>query len=212
MTVITAYIGMTTSQGKIGISIMIKTEFFPAPGSMALLTIGAIAALVHIIQLVAGVAGRRRLYILFIHMATGTSHFAVTASQAKLCFIVIKLDRAPAIFIMATLTLPEKLTHFTGRMRTVIGMTAITCMRRFTIFFPGLMAFPACDLAVLTAQGKIGEIMIECQLVQLDNIRVPTLMIRMATFTGLAADCWHTPVITRVIVDVITNFLVAIQA
>lgn len=130
---------------------MIKTKFFPAPGGMAFLAVRAITALMHIIELVTGITGLGCLHILFIHVAAATGYFTVPASQTKLGFIMIKLDAAPTIFVMATLTLFEGLAHFPGGVRTVIRMTTVACMWCLPVFIPGLVTLPACHFAMLAA-------------------------------------------------------------
>jgi hypothetical protein len=99
------HIGMPSAQGEIRVRIMVKTEFFPAPGGMALLAVRTITALVYIIELVTGITGLGRLHILFIHVATATGNLAMPTHQAKPGFIMIIPDAAPAIFVVATVTL-----------------------------------------------------------------------------------------------------------
>lgn len=53
--------------------------------------------------------------------------------------------------------------------------------------------------------------MIECQLVQLNDIRIAALVFSMAAFTGLTTYRRHTPVVTHMIIDVLTDFLMTIQ-
>ncbi|MEJ2391042.1 MAG: hypothetical protein P8019_06520 [Gammaproteobacteria bacterium] len=91
-------------------------------------------------------------------------------------------------------------------------MTTVAGMGCLTVFFAGLVTLPACHLAMLSAQFKVSKIMIKRQLVELNDIRIAALVVGMTAFTGLAPDRRHTPVVTHVIVDVLADFPVAIQA
>ena len=64
-------------------------------------------------------------------------------------------------------------------MRAFLFMAAVTGARGFTIFLPGLMATVALHPFVLSFEFKVSQVVIKCQLVQLDDIYIFALVIGM---------------------------------
>lgn len=130
---------------------MIEIEFFPAVGGMTLFTILAIAAMVHIIQLVANITFHRCLKIMFVDVASAAIRFLVCPDQGKVCFIMVVVDLAPMIFIVAAIALIKDFAHARCLVRTFLLVAVGTCMRCLPVFLARFMAAIAAGLGVLSA-------------------------------------------------------------
>ena len=72
---------------------------------MTVLALSAVATPMHIVQRMAEVAVRGGVFIAFAGMTAVTSHLAMAALESKVRGAVIELDAAPALAVVAVLTL-----------------------------------------------------------------------------------------------------------
>ena len=87
-------------QRKVGAA-MIEGGLFPVLRAMALLAFFALLAFVHVVLLVTGNTGDRRIFVFAVLVAILAFHIAVLAQQAKVRFAVVEAVFLPVTFAMA---------------------------------------------------------------------------------------------------------------
>lgn len=84
-----------TTQGKVGVLVVIKRQFFPASGCMTLAALFSVSPLVDIINFVAGNTNFLCFLIAVTRVTTGTGCFFVFADKGELGFLVFMLGIQP---------------------------------------------------------------------------------------------------------------------
>jgi hypothetical protein len=138
-----------------GLFIMVEFHLLPACGVMALFTLPPVASMVHIVKLMAGNALHRCFGIVFADMAARAIGFTMLTCEGELGLVVVVMDFAPMVLVVAACALVINLAHARGLMRRFLGMTAVTALRRLPVFLASLMTLGARNLSVLPMQGKI---------------------------------------------------------
>lgn len=132
-----------------GLFIMVEFQFLPACGGMALFAILPVISMMYIVKLMAGNALDRRFDIVFADMAARAIGFTVLTSERELSLVVVVMDFAPMIIVVAACALVINLAHGRGLMRRLLGMTAVTALRCLPVFLAGLMTIRTSDFFVL---------------------------------------------------------------
>lgn len=130
---------------------MVKIKLFPALGGMTLFAILAVAALMHIIETVAGIAGRGCLQVAIGRMATGAVSLVMFPGQRKPGLVVVIADFAPGLFAVAAGALLCQFAHTCGLVRAVVFMATVTVGGGFTVFLFRLMTAQAGSLLMFSA-------------------------------------------------------------
>lgn len=130
---------------------MVKFEFFPTVSIVTLFTVRTIAALVDIIQLMAGIAFHWCFQIMLTCVAAAAIGFFMCPDQWEIRFIVIIMNITPVLFVVATAALVKHLTHGCSLVWTFLFVAAITGMGRLGVFLAGLVAGVTTGFAMLPA-------------------------------------------------------------
>jgi hypothetical protein len=134
-----------------GLFIMVEFQFLPACGGMALLALSPVAAMMYIVKLVASNALHRRFGIVFADMAARAIGFTMLTGERELGLVMIVMDFAPVVFVVAACALVINLAHARRFVRRLLGMTAVTALRRLPVFLASLMTIRTSDFSVLPA-------------------------------------------------------------
>lgn len=113
---------------------------------------------------------------------------------------------------MAGMTFFCQLSELTCIMRALFSVAGITVTRGLAVFLFIFMAITTFQSSMLAFQFKIREVMIKGEFVELDNIDVTTLMIRMTDPAFLLAYLAISAMIAGFIFYIPGNVLVACHA
>jgi hypothetical protein len=95
---------------ELGFPVMIEFGFIPLAGAMAILAFFAMAPLVDVIQVMAGMAVLRCFLVVIINVANVTRYILMFSFQAKLGFVMIEIKLFPGF---CSMTITAFLTQFT---------------------------------------------------------------------------------------------------
>lgn len=98
---------------------------------------------------------------------------------------MIEVDSAPAILLMTVLTLLCKFAQAVAAMRADFLVAGMAVRRCGAILLALLVAVPAGLAGVPATQGEVGKVVIEGGGVELDDVRIASLVVGMATAAGL---------------------------
>lgn len=146
---------------------------------MAALTVIAVTILMYIIQAVTGAALLRYVLVLLIGMTQGAVHLAVSAGQWIACLVVIESRVTPLFLSMTLVALGTELAFVT----VILFVAVQTACRCLPIGLAGTVTGNAQRTLVCPFELKIGARVFELRLIELDDIRIASLMIGMATLT-----------------------------
>jgi len=152
---------------------MVEACVVPRFGIVASAAILSAPALVNVVCRMAGITVIRCSVERIIPVAVLARDIPVSAQQGIICSVVIKTDVGPGIRAVAV---GANLAH-DPIMCIVICVTGYALARRITMFRFRNMTAVALDLEVSTQQVKIGQFVIKCFLVQVNDIRVASFMI-----------------------------------
>ena len=166
---------VSTPKRKLGL-VMIELGLRPTVGVMTFVTFFTKASCMNIVQRMTANAFRRRFFVSLIGVATVAGHLLMFSRQAEFCFVVVEPSLAPGLFGM---------TFGTGfsqppEVGIILFMAINTAGGRRTVFFAGDMAMTALDGTMLAFEDEIRGFMTEGFQVQLNNVRPPSLVIRVA--------------------------------
>jgi len=133
-----------------GVLVMVEFQFLPTCGGMAFFAILAVASIMHIVKLMARKARYRCFKIVFADMAARTFGFTVLTGERKLGLLMIVLDFAPMVLIVAACALVVDLAHDLLLMRRFLGMTAFATLGGFPVLLSTLVAVRASDFRMLS--------------------------------------------------------------
>ena len=198
---------MRPAKRKLGF-VVIELGLPPAACVVTLITFFPKASLMHIVQGMALCAFHRSLFIPLIGMATVTGCFFVFPRQFEFGLVVVKPALAPGFFGMALGTgLPK-----TPKMRIVFFVAIDATPGGLAVLFTGSVATTAFGRAVLAFQDKVGCFVIKCFGVQLQDIRLPSLMVGVALLAFSFFNLRVKAVKPLFPFNVFTDRLVALQA
>src|SRR4030065_337087 len=125
---------MLAAQGQMGIFVVIKHYFPPAPVVMAGFTLGSIAALVPLILVVLAVASDaffRSTRVFLVGMALFAGNVGMfAADQGKFCLFMIEAGFLPVLRVMAVSAIGAKFAF----VHVILDVTDVTFGRRIPIF------------------------------------------------------------------------------
>ena len=99
---------MRPHERKSRVLVMIEHHFPPALRDMTLFALGPMPALMHVVQAVTGIAGRRGLLVTLVHMTEIACHLAMHAHQREFRLVVVEFRLSPIRLSMTSLALLAK--------------------------------------------------------------------------------------------------------
>jgi hypothetical protein len=166
---------VSTPKRKLGF-IVVELGFRPTVGVMTFVTFFTKASCMNIVQRMAANAFGGRFFVSLIGMTTIARHLLMFSRQPEFCFVVVEPSPAPGLF---------RMTFGTGlsqpsEVRIIFFMAINTAGGRRPVFFSGDMAVTALDGTMLAFEDEIRGFMTEGFQVQLNDVRPPSLVIRVA--------------------------------
>ena len=157
---------------------------------MTVIALFAAAAVMGIVLGVTAETGCRRILVCLVRVAIEALILTMLADQRKVSCIVVERRICPVTRVVALGTFRTKTTV----MRLVVAMAIDAFAGRLAMLRVGLMAAFALGLKVLTQQLEIGEMVIECRLVQAEDICIATVVVGMTGSAGFVANVVGPPV------------------
>ena len=168
---------MTAAQRKLGCLVVIEVHRLPLVCIVAGLAFGAVSCAVGILQPVARDAGRGEVLVKLAGVAGRAGNGLVCAHQRKRGLAVVeRLDAAPSVLAVASIALLAE-TALVGIDRLVTVEAASRCISELHRLH---MTAVATRRLVGTLEIEIREGVIECFPVELNDVRTPPLVIRVA--------------------------------
>jgi len=167
---------MLTRQAKRRIACMIERGVEPPGGLVTVTTLGAAAALMRIVALVAAVAGRWCFQKRIVGVAIKAGSLLVLTDEAKPGCVMVERNLDPADRRM---TVSTRLTHRLT-VNIVIFMTGKTLGRGVAMLVPGLMAVTAGEFCVFATQWEVSSLVFEGRLIERHDVRVSAFVVDMA--------------------------------
>ena len=169
-----------------GIGVVIEFDGLPKLGAMAgfaLFTIQALMAFgTVVVLLVATDAGARRTLVIAAHLVTlDALHIDMLFGQGKARRSMVKLELFPVGLIVAISTLG---TH-RAFVHIILAVTNTALCGRFAVFLARHMALFTLKQQMLFTQYKVALVMVKLLLVQVNNLRLTSLVLGVAIVTGL---------------------------
>src|SRR4030066_8540 len=199
---------MLAAQVKMGIFVVIKAYFLPAPVVMAGFALGSIAAFVPLVLVVLAVASDaffRSTRVFLVGMALFAGNVGMfAADQGKFCLFMIEAGFFPVLRVMAVSAIGAKVAF----VHVILDVTDVTFGRRIPIFCLWLMATRTFGRFMFILKNIIRFVMIEPEPVEFRNLRIPSLMLGMAITAFLFLDA---PVIALLAADICCHLLVTIE-
>lgn len=109
-------------------------------------------------------------------MTAVARHFLMLSCQPEFGFVVIETSTTPGLLRMTVGTFFSQ----PAKMRLVFFMTIDAAGRCFPVLFTGSMAVPTLDGTMLAFENEVRGFMTESFQVQLNNVRSPPFVIRVA--------------------------------
>lgn len=166
-------------------------------------------ATVHVVALMAADAREGHVFVFLPDVTRGALHFHVCARKGKSRLGMIK--RAlflPGLFAMAARTLVAEL----ALVHVVRLVTADTRVRRFAELFAAGVATAALRLGAMRAlQNEVREVVVERFPIELDDVKVATLVVGVAGLALERGNLCALAVIAGLLSNVAGNCLVTFQ-
>lgn len=195
---------MATKQREARFLGMIEFRVVPGHSRMAVRTPCPAGPAVHIVGCVTRSAPHGRRSIAMPGMTGSAAHLPVCPGQREMCPSMVKAKIAPACARMAAAAV---LTE-TARMRVILAMTGGAASRSLAVRLATCVARGAGDGLVPTVEGEIRCSVVETVGCELHNVRVATLVLRVAGGTFDLPGPRHAAVQTAAPEDVGVHFFV----
>jgi hypothetical protein len=166
-----------TVEWKFGVFVVIELNRLPGLGGMTGLAIAAVPTSMRVLQAVARYAGPGQVLVALAGVAQGARNIAVRAYERKPRLAVIEgFHLAPTVFAVASITLLTQ-TSLVWINGSVTVDAAGRCDTEFGIF---CMTAIAARSFMATCEREIGERVVECLPIQLNDIGCAPLVFHVA--------------------------------
>jgi len=161
-----------------GIPVMIKVDVIPAPFRVAFPAFRAIAPRMGVIQSVAAETVGRRVFVLLVDMAGIAGHFCMFSTQWKICLAVFKVIVMPGIHVVAVAAGFAK----QPLVQVFVPVAINAVVRCVAIFSAAGVTSVTLEQQMPAFQRVVRGVVIKDLHIELDNVRLTSLMVRMAVF------------------------------
>ena len=208
MATVAVLLRMLAVEYEIRIPIVIEARIVPATRAVAVAALIAATTIVCIVFRVTVVALRRGVLKRVVGMAVETCRLLVLADQRVVGRVVVELDVEP---LRGRMTVAARRSQCFS-VRVVVFMTGIAVAGSVAMFLVRSMARGAFGFGMFAKQWEIGEIVVECLFIQLHDVGISTLVIRMAARAGRILRLLESAVEARRLVDVVGDVFVTVKA
>ena len=208
VTIVASNFRVPSGQQKVRVSCVIEGRIEPVGGLMAVAALGAAAAIMRVVIGMTVVAGCGRLQECLIFVTVQTCRCQVFAEQWVAGAAVIEFDIEPAAWRMTVGTLGA---HGFA-VNVVLFVTRKTRRRRIPVLVFSLVTVRTLRLHVLPVQREIGQRVVKIGLVETNNVRVATFMVRVAVSAFSCACISGQTVKPALCVKIAGNVFMAVKA
>ena len=195
-------------QFKAGFLEVIVLSGFPLLGGMTFRAGIAACATMLVVSRVTTDAALRSLFVGTTDVTGVAGQTAVGTGQSKLRLLVVEFGIGPGQRAMAV---GAGLCELAA-MHIVCLVTTDACWRGLAKCFVLCMTGRAIERRMHPRKLEVGQLMIELQAVELDDICCAAFVLGMAGAALAGAGIWHTPVISALLAYIGRHILVAVQA